>query len=147
MEADLFEAVIGLAPNLFFGASIPVATCVLNRDKPPERRGKVLFVDAAQEGYVRPGKAQNYIDPEHIERIVEAYRAFEDVDRLAHVADPEEIQGNDFNLNISRYVDTTEAVEVMPVEEALAQLREAERRRDEAVARMDQLLAEMGYAW
>ncbi len=145
VEADLFEAVIGLAPNLFFGASIPVAICVLNRDKPKERLGRVLFVDAAQEGYFRPGKAQNYIDPEHITEIVQAYRAFEDVDRLAHVADLEEIQSNDFNLNISRYVDTTEPVEVMSVEEALAQLREAERRRDEAVARMDELLAEMGY--
>ena len=145
VEADLFEAVIGLAPNLFFGASIPVAICVLNRNKPAGRRGKVLFVDAAQQGYFRPGKAQNYIDPEHIEKIVQAYRAFEDVDRFAHVAGTEEIEGNDFNLNISRYVDTTEPVEVMPVEEALAQLREAERRRDEAVARMDELLAEMGY--
>ena len=146
VEADLFEAVIGLAPNLFFGASIPVAVCVLNRDKPQERWGKVLFIDAAQEGYFRPGKAQNYIDPEHIEKIVEAYRAFEDVDRFTHVADLDEIQSNDFNLNISRYVDTTEPVEVMSVEEALAQLREAECSRDEAVARMDQLLAEMGYA-
>ncbi len=146
VEADLFEAIIGVAPNLFFGASIPVAICVLNRDKPQNRRGKVLFVDAAQEGYFRPGKAQNYIDPEHIAKIVKAYRAFEDVDRLAHVADLEEIESNDFNLNISRYVDTTEPVEVMPVEEALAQLREAELRRDEAVARMDELLAEMGYA-
>ena len=146
VEADLFEAVISLAPNLFFGASIPVAICVLNRNKPADRRGKVLFVDAAQQGYFRPGKAQNYIDPEHIEKIVQAYRAFEDVDRFAHVAGMEEIEGNDFNLNISRYVDTTEPVEVMPVEEALAQLREVERRRDEAVARMDELLAEMGYA-
>ena len=146
VEADLFEAVIGLAPNLFFGASIPVAVCVLNRDKPQERRGKVLFIDAAQEGYFRPGKAQNYIDPEHIGEIVEAYRAFEDVERFAHVADLDEIQSNDFNLNISRYADTTEPVEVMSVEAALTQLREAERRRHEAVARMDQLLAEMGYA-
>ena len=48
VEADLFEAIIGLAPNLFFGASIPVAICVLNRAKPPERRGRVLFVDASQ---------------------------------------------------------------------------------------------------
>ena len=145
VEADLFEAIIGLAPNLFFGASIPVAICVLNKAKPPERRGKVLFVDAAQEGYFRQGKAQNFIDPEHIGSIVEAYRAFEDVDRFAHVADLDEMRGNDFNLNISRYVDTTEAVEVMSVEEALAQLRDAERRRDEAVSKMDALLAEMGY--
>ena len=146
VEADLFEAIIGLAPNLFSGASIPVAICVLNRAKPAERRGRVLFVDAAQEGGFRPGKARNYLDPEHIARIVEAYSAFEDVDRFAHVANLEEIQGNDFNLNISRYVDTTEPVEVMSVEDALAQLREAERRRDEAVAVMDKLLAEMGYA-
>lgn len=146
VKADLFEAVIGLAPNLFFGASIPVAICVLNKAKPVERRGKVLFVDAAQEGYFRPGKAQNFIDPEHIDKIVKVYRGFKDVERFAHVAELEEIQGNDFNLNISRYVDTTEPVEVIPVEEALAQLRVAERRRDEAVAKMDELLAEMGYA-
>ena len=145
VEADLFEAVIGLAPNLFFGSSIPVAICVLNKSKPAERRGKVLFVDAAQPGCFRQGKAQNFMDAEHIARIVEAYRAFEEVDRFAHVADLEEMRGNDFNLNISRYVDTTEAVEVMSIEEALSQLREAERRRDEAVAKMDGLLAEMGY--
>ena len=59
-------------------------------------------------------------------------------------ADLAEIEGNDFNLNISRYVDTTEPVETLSVAEALAQLREAERRRDEASARMDALLAEAG---
>ena len=145
VEADMFEAIIGLAPNLFSGASIPVAICVLNKAKPPERRGRMLFVDAAQEGCYRSGKARNYIDPEHIEKIAQAYRAFEDVDRFAHVADLEEIRENDFNLNISRYVDTTEPVEAMSVEDALAQLREAEQARDEAVAKMDALLAEMGY--
>ena len=146
VEADLFEAIIGLAPNLFFGASIPVAICVLNMHKPAERRGKVLFVDAAQEGYFRQGKAQNFIDQEHVDKIVDAYGAFEDVERFAQVADLEEIKANDFNLNISRYVDTTEPVEVMSVEEALAQLRQAERKRDEAVAKMDELLAELGFA-
>ena len=145
VEADLFEAVIGLAPNLFFGASIPVAICVLNRDKPAERRGKVLFVEAAQPGYFRAERAHNFLDNEHIAAIVAAYRAFEDVDRFAHVADLAEIEGNDFNLNISRYVDTTEPVETLSVAEALAQLREAQRRRDEATARMDALLAELGY--
>ena len=145
VEADLFEAIIGLAPNLFSGASIPVAICVLNKAKPAERRKKVLFVDAAQDGSFRQDKARNFIDPEHIARIVETYQAFEDVDRFAHVADMEEIEANDFNLNISRYVDTTEPVEVMSVENALSQLRDAARRRDEAVAKMDELLAEMGY--
>ena len=145
VEADLFEAIIGLAPNLFFGASIPVAICVLNKAKPESRRGKILFIDAAQQGYFRQGKAQNFLDREHISKIVRAYEAFEDMDRFAHVADLEEIKTNDFNLNISRYVDTTVPVEVMSVEEALVQLRDAERRRDEAVAKMDALLAELGY--
>lgn len=144
--ADRFEAIIGLAPNLFFGASIPVAICVLNKAKPAARRGKVLFVDAAQEGCYRQGKAQNYLDQEHIDRIVAAFQAFEDVERFAHVADLDEIRANDFNLNISRYVDSTRHEEVMSVEEALAQLREAEHRRDEAVAKMNKLLAELGYA-
>ena len=145
VDADLFEAIIGLAPNLFFGASIPVSICVLNKAKPVQRRGKVLFVDAAQERYFRPGKAQNFLDRGHIGHIVEAFQGYEEVERFAHVADLEEIAGNDYNLNISRYVDTTELVAVMSVEEALAQLREAECRRDEAVARMDELLAGMGY--
>ena len=146
IQADLFEAVIGLAPNLFSGASIPVAICVLNKTKPADRRGKVLFIDAAQEGYFRQGKARNFIDREHIDRIVQTYEAFEDVDRFAHVADMEEVEENDFNLNISRYVDTTEPIEMMSVEDALAELRLAERKRDEAVTKMNALLAALGFA-
>ena len=145
VEADLFEAIIGLAPNLFNGASIPVAICVLNRAKPQERRGKVLFVDAAQEGYFRQGRARNYLDREHIQAIVKAYQGFEDVPHFAHVAGLEEIRSNDHNLNISRYVDTTEEEKPIDIEGALAKLRESERRRDEAVAKMDQLLVELGY--
>ena len=145
IEDDLFEAIIGLAPNLFFGASIPVAICVLNKAKPSDRRGRVLFVDAAQEGCFRQGKAQNFLDPEHIGKIVETHRSFEDTERLAHVADLGEIESNNFNLNISSYVDTTEPAKVLSVDDALVQLRDAERRRDAAVAQMDQLLAELGY--
>ena len=136
VQADLFEAVIGLAPNLFYGASIPVAICILNKKKRPERRDKVLLIDAAQPGYFRAGKAQNYLDHEHVTKIAEAFRAFGEAERFKHVAGLEEIRANDFNLlNISRYVDTTEHEEVPSVEEALARLREAERRRDEAARR------------
>jgi type I restriction enzyme M protein len=145
VQADLFEAIIGLAPNLFSGASIPVAICVLNKAKPAERRGKILFVDAAQPGYFREGKATNYLDPEHIAKIIEAYTAFEDVPRFAHVAGLAEIEANDFNLNISRYVDTSVAEERIDIGEALARLRELERERDAAVRKMDGLLAELGY--
>jgi len=145
-QGDLFEAIIGLAPNLFYGASIPVAICVLNKDKPAGRRGKILFIDAAQPGYYREGKAQNYLDDEHITKIAAAYRAFEDVPRFAHVADLAEIEANDFNLNISRYVDTSVAEERIDISAALAKLHDLERERDAAVKKMDELLAELGYA-
>lgn len=145
VEADLFEAIIGLASNLFYGASIPVAICVLNKHKPAERRGKVLFVDASQSDYYRAGKAQNFLDPEHATKIADAFRAYQDVDRFAHVADLDEIAGNDFNLNISRYVDTTEPIEVLSVKEAMAELREAENRRKRAAAEMYEMLTEIGF--
>jgi type I restriction enzyme M protein len=146
VEADLFEAIIGLAPNIFYGASIPVAICVLNKAKRPERAGKILFVDAAQEGYFRPGKAQNYLDPEHIQAIVHVYEAFEEQPGFAHVADLAEVQANDYNLNISRYVAPVIEEEQVDIAEVLTRLREVERERDEAVRRMDELLAELGYA-
>jgi type I restriction enzyme M protein len=146
VKADLFEAIIGLAPNLFYGASIPVAVCILNRAKRPERRGKILFVDAAQEGYFRAGKAKNFLDADHIAKIVATVKTFEDVPRLAHVADLNEIRANDFNLNISRYVDTTVEEKRVDVREILGRLRKLERERDEAVATMNRLLAELGYA-
>jgi type I restriction enzyme M protein len=146
VDADLFEAIIGLAPNIFYGASIPVAICVLNKAKRRERAGKVLFVDASQEGYFRSGKAQNYLDPEHIQAIVAAYEAFEDAPGFAHVAELAEVQANDYNLNISRYVAPVVEEEQVDIGEVLARLREAERERDEAAKRMDELLAELGYA-
>ena len=145
IEDDLFEAVIGLAPNLFSGTSIPVVICVLNRDKPSERRGKVLFIDSAQEGYFRQGRARNFLDREHIGKIADAYHGFEDVERFAYVADLDEIEENDFNLNISRYVDTSEPVDEMSIGDALADVRELERRRDVAVSKVDALLAELGH--
>jgi type I restriction enzyme M protein len=118
---------------------------VLNKAKVPERRGKVLLIDAAQEGYFRPGKAQNYLDPEHIRAIAAAYHAFEEKPAFAHVAHLEEIRANEFNLNISRYVDTTVEQEHIDIQDALARLREVERERDAAAKRMDELLAELGY--
>ena len=142
---DRFEAVIGLTSNLFFGAAIPVAICIFNKQKPPERKGKVLFIDADQEDYFRQGKAKNHLDDEHIKKIAETYHKFEKVDRFAHIADLEEIKDNNYILNISRYVDKTEPMEIISVEEALTQLRETEQLRDEAVVKMNEYLKELSY--
>jgi hypothetical protein len=71
--------------------------------KPEERRGKVLFINADAEFHA--GRAQNYLRPEHIEKIVSTYHAFRDVPGYAAVVPVEEIEANDWNLNIRRYAD------------------------------------------
>ena len=106
----------------------------------------MVFVDAAQPGHFRPGKARNYLDPENLDAIVVAYAAFADAPRFAHVADLAEIEANNWNLNICRYVDTTVEVEQVDIAAALTRLRELERERDAAAMEMDGALAERGYA-
>jgi type I restriction enzyme M protein len=107
LNDDLIEAVIGLGPQLFYGTGIPACILVLRPvgSKPAARRGKVLFINADRD--YREGRAQNYLEPEHIEKIVSAYRAFEDVPGFARVVARDELAANDDNLNIRRYVDTT----------------------------------------
>ena len=116
LEQDLIEAVIGLPPNLFYGAGIPACILVLrpnlsgqplNPHKPVERRGQVLFINADAEFHA--GRAQNYLRPEHIEKIVSTFDRFEDVPGYARRVALAEIGGpaNDWNLNIRRYVDNS----------------------------------------
>ncbi|MEQ8456652.1 MAG: class I SAM-dependent DNA methyltransferase [Sandaracinaceae bacterium] len=105
LDEDLLDAVIGLGANLFYGTGIPACLLVLRAPgaKPKERKGKVLFINADREYY--EGRAQNYLYPEHIEKIVSAWRAFDDIDGFARVVTREELRDNDDNLNIRRYAD------------------------------------------
>jgi type I restriction enzyme M protein len=107
IEANRLEAVIGLASNLFYGTGIPACILVLggSAPRPIERRGKVLFINAGRE--FTAGRAQNYLDPRHVEKIVSAFREYRDISGFARVVDIAELRDNDFNLNIRRYVDNT----------------------------------------
>ncbi|RFU41381.1 SAM-dependent DNA methyltransferase [Actinomadura logoneensis] len=109
---DRLKAVIGLASNLFYGTGIPACILILRGPGEPkkEHRGKVLFINADRE--YRQGRAQNYLDPEHAEKIVSAYRAYDDdpdleIPGFARVVSVEELAENEYNLNIRRYVDNT----------------------------------------
>lgn len=107
IEAGRLDAVIGLAPNLFYGTGIPACVLVLHGTSPrdPDRRGKVLFINADRE--FTAGRAQNHLGPQHVEKIVSAYHAYTDIPAFARVVDIAELRDNDFNLNIRRYVDNT----------------------------------------
>jgi type I restriction enzyme M protein len=143
VDADLFEAIIGLPENLFYGTGIPAAVLVLNRDKPKKRKGKILFLHAAEGFEARSN--QNVLRPEDVKRIVAAFRKYADEDRFARVVALSEIKENDYNLNISRYVDTLEPEAPIDVKAALAELAATEAERDAAAKRMDKALRDLGY--
>ena len=143
LEEDLFEAVIGLAPNLFYGTSIPASIIVLNRDKHAAMKGKVLFIDAS--GEFEEGSNQNRLRDQDIEHISGMFHSYADVEKYARVVPLAEIEQNDWNLNISRYVDTSEEEERIDVAEAVRKLRELEQERAAAEVTMNRYLAELGY--
>lgn len=144
LKANLIKAVIGLPENLFAGTGIPAAILILRGATLAEQEEKeILFIHAVNEFETRPKK--NILTEANIRRIVNAFHAWTDEDRFCRVVPIAEIAENDFNLNISRYIDTLEPEEPIDVAAVLAQLRSAEAKRDEAAARMDTLLREMGY--
>ena len=113
IEDDLLEAVIGVAPNLFYGTGIPACILVLRQrvqnganrvsGKPAEHQGKVLFINADREFF--EGRAQNCLLPEHIEKIVTTFDEFRAIDGFSSIVDNATLKANDYNLNIRRYAD------------------------------------------
>jgi type I restriction enzyme M protein len=113
VDADLLEAVIGVAPNLFYGTGIPACILVLRQQvqkgaqrvsgKPAERQGKVLFINADREFF--EGRAQNFLLPEHIEKIVTTFDGFRAIDGFSAIVENATLKAHDYNLNIRRYAD------------------------------------------
>jgi type I restriction enzyme M protein len=136
LEMDLLEAVIGLGPNLFYGAGLAACILVFRQKKAKDRKNKVLIIDASKE--FKTGRAQNELLPEHVERIYGYYRDFQNVEGIARVVTLEEIASNDHNLNIPRYVEPKNDQEVLSVEQAMSQLRQS---AEAAFAAEDNLIA------
>ena len=123
LKEDLIEAVIGMAPNLFYGTGLAGCVVVLRRNKPAERKNKVLIIDA--QSLFRKGRAQNFLDPEHGEQIVEWFQSFEDVEDRAKVVSLDEIKDEGWTLNISRYVLPPIGEDIPPLPEAVAAFKDA----------------------
>lgn len=107
IRENLLEAVVGLPANLFFGTSIPAAILIFNKGK---KQKDVLFVDASRE--FEAGKKQNKLRDQHIKKVVDAFKKKQEIEKYSHKATFEEIQKNDFNLNIPRYVDTLSLIHI-----------------------------------
>jgi type I restriction enzyme M protein len=145
LEDDLIEAVIGLAPNLFYGTGIPACVLLINKAKPAERKGKVLFVNGAEE--MVEGKNQNTLSDENVKRLSEGFLAYEDEERFSRVIGIEEIENNDFNLNLARYVQTAEEEEQIDVAVEMKKLKDLQARRNAAETKMMWYIEELGHGF
>jgi len=143
LEQDLIEAVIGLAPNIFYGTGLAPAIVVLRRIKPPERQHRLLIVDAST--LYRKGRAQSFLDLGHAEQIATWVRAFKDVDNRARVISLDEIRREDWTLNISRYVMPPADDTIPPLPEAVAAFKQALAEAREAEDRLRKVLTEGGW--
>lgn len=123
LNQDLLEAVIGLGPNIFYGTQLAACILVFRNQKPAERKNKFLFIDASDQ--VRVGRAQNFLEPEHVDIIYKWYQDFNDVENHVKVVPIETIRENNFNLNIPLYVEKIVEDNLPSVEEALQDLKAA----------------------
>lgn len=143
LEADYIEAVIGLAPNLFYGTGLAACVLVLRRRKAAARRGKVLIVDAST--LFRRGRAQNFLEAAHAAEIHAWVDAFADVDDRARVVGLDEIAREGFTLNISRYVLPPIGADIPPLPEAVTAFKEALASCREAEAHLRRVIVEGGW--
>lgn len=142
LESDLLEAVIGLPSGLFYGTGIPACILILNRNKPEERKEKVLFI--AGESEFQEGKNQNLLRPRDINMIVSSFDQYEDIDKYARVVSLEEIQTNDFNLNITRYIDKSVEEEQMDLNIIVNDLKDLEEELTIIKVKVNNFLSELG---
>lgn len=117
LNDDLLEAVIGLPPALFYGTGIPASLLIINKHKPTERKGKVLFINSELE--FEEGKNQNKLRPQDLEKIVTTFDNYAEIKRYSKVATLANIAENDYNLNIRRYADTSPPPEIFDVRATL----------------------------
>jgi len=121
LDNGYIDTVIGLPSKLFFSTGIPVCILVLKKCK---KSDDVLFINASE--HFEKGKRQNYLLPEHIDKIVDTYKYRKEEERYSRVVDMQEIAQNDYNLNISRYVSTAKPEPIVDLDEVNREIRELE---------------------
>lgn len=142
LKGDVIEGIIALPQKMFWGTSIPACIMVLNKNKPAKRKNKIMFVYGAKD--FEEGKNRNKLREIDIKKIVSAFDKFEDVDKYCHVAGLAELEENEFNLNVPRYVDISESEEDIDIQEAHDELKRADAEQEKLKKQVESDLKELG---
>lgn len=139
IENNLIHGVIGLPANLFYGTGI--STCILVLKKGREKDEGIFFIDASQEFDKK--KNQNYLSDDNVNKIVDTFEARENVDKYAHLADFDEIEKNDYSLNIPMYVDVRDEEEIIDLDEVKNEKSVILQKINDIGAKVDSFLGEL----
>ena len=120
---DVLESVIGLGPNIFYGATLAACILVFRANKPDSKKGKVLFIDASDQ--VRVGRAQNYLEADQADKIYSWYSDFKNAKNHAKVASLKDIASNGWSLNIPLYVEKTDESTLPSVKESTVNFKQS----------------------
>lgn len=143
LQNDFIEAIIGLPEKLFYNTGIPASIIIINKSKPQELKNKVIIIDASKE--YKEGKNQNTLNPESIEKTVNAYESKQDIEKFMRIIPLEEIKENDYNLNIARYIDTSSEEEIINIENVINKIADIEEKEKEIDSKLNEYLKTLGF--
>lgn len=133
------DAVIGLPANIFYGTSIPSCIMVFRKNRKSDE--KILFIEASRE--FEKGKNQNKLTDDNINKIIDTYRNKKEIDKYSRLVSMDEIKENEFNLNITRYVDTFEEEEEIDINEVNAQLKQVNAEIAQVEKEIEEMIKEL----
>jgi type I restriction enzyme M protein len=143
IEEDIIEAVIGLPSKLFYGAGIPACLLIIDKNKSKDRKDRIFFLYGAND--YQEGKKQNSLRPEDIKKIVDAFQQYKDEKKYCRPVALDEIRENDYNLNITRYIDITEDEERIDVQKVITELEALKKEHSKVEEKVQNYLKELGY--
>lgn len=141
IDLNYLHAVIGLPEKLFYGTGIPACIMVFKKNRTTK---DVLFIDGSGEDHFEKLSNQNALRQEDIEKIMEAYKVYENKDKFSYLANIDEIVENDYNLNIPRYVDTFEEEDPVDLQQVARNIKDIKSELDEIASKMDKHLEKLG---
>lgn len=141
IKENLLKAVIGLPANLFFGTAIPATILIFDKNKGKNK--EVIFIDASNE--YDNGKNQNRLRVEDIQKIYSTFHNWETIKKYSYVASLEELEENEYNLNIPRYVDTFEEEKPIDIKSTQKEIKNIKAQLAEVEKQMDFYLTELGF--
>ena len=144
IEKDWIECVILTPEKLFYNTGAPGAIIIFNKNKVPERRNKILFINASNEYIQHPSvRRLNSLSKENIDKIVNAYKKFAEIAGFSRVVNIDEIKNNDYNLNVTLYVMPIEEKEQIDISKEFFELKELEKERQEVMMKLEQYVSEI----